>query len=290
MALYINGEEIDQKVIEAEAERLRPHYEEVFATDDEKEKQDYEKQLMEWSRENVIERVVLRQVAMKEAEGVDDELIDQRYDQIVEQGGGEEEFLKSHDLKPEDVSRVKGDIEKDLKVQAMLQKITEAAAKPTKKEVRKYYEENQDQFTIPEMVKASHIVKHFEPEADQQEVRKELEDVLKEIKEKDNFAEMAGKYSSCPENGGDLGFFPRGQMVPEFEEVVFSMEPGEVSEVFETQFGLHIAKVIEKADAIPCKLEDVTEVIEKELLEQAQQKEIEKFVDTEKEKAVIEDK
>lgn len=290
MALFINGEEIDEKLIIAESERLGPHYEQVFASDDEKEKEHLQKQLLEWSRENVIERVILRQVAMKEVVGVDDAMIEERYDQIVEQSGGEEEFLKSHDLKPEDVSRIKADIEKDLKVQTMIQRITDTAPAPTKKQIRHYFEEHKDRFTVPEMVKASHIVKHADPNGDIEKDRKELEDVLKEIKEKDNFAEMAGKYSSCPENGGDLGFFPRGQMVPEFDDVVFAMKAGQISEVFQTQFGLHIAKVTEKAKSIPCKLGDVTEVIEKELLQQAQQKEIEKFVDAEKEKATIEDK
>ena len=66
MALYINGEKIDEEDIKEEAERLRPHYEQVFASDDKKEKRDYETQLHDWSRENIIERILLRQAAAKD--------------------------------------------------------------------------------------------------------------------------------------------------------------------------------------------------------------------------------
>lgn len=292
MALYVNGELIDELLISEEADRLRPQYEQVFNSEDSAEVESNEKQLMDWSRENVIERVLLRMAAMRDLE-VDEAEVEEQYAQILEQSGGEEEFIKRADIKAEDVCNVKSDIGNDLKLQRLVKKLTDGAEKPSTKQILRVFESDPERFTIPEMVRASHIVKHCEhgcDEATVAEARKELEEALKEIREKDNFAELAGKYSSCPENGGDLGFFARGQMVEEFEDIAFTMEVGEVSEVFQTQFGLHIAKVTEKRKAIPCKLEDVSEVIEKELLQEAEQKEIEKFVDAEKEKATIEDR
>ncbi|MCF7956066.1 MAG: peptidyl-prolyl cis-trans isomerase, partial [Phycisphaerae bacterium] len=172
----------------------------------------------------------------------------------------------------------------------LIKALTDKSPKPTEKQIRKEFESDPERYTIPEMIRASHIIKHHDPVSNAEEVRKELEDVLEEVRETGDFDGLAAKYSSCPENGGDLGFFPRGQMVQEFEDIVFAMEPGQVSDVFETQFGFHIAKVTERRPAIPCRLEDVAEVIEKELTEEAQQKQIEKFVDAEKEKATIEEK
>ena len=290
MALYVNGELVDESIIKEEADRLRPEYEKVFASDDPQEKAKFEKQLQDWSRENVIERFLLRQAALRDIKEVDKAAVDEQYSQIVEQAGGEEELVKRLGIKPEEVGRVKADIEADMKVQRMIENVTAKAPEPGEKEIRKVFESDPERFTIPEMVRASHIVKHVDPDMDAEDARKELEDVLEEIRGGGDFAELAGKYSSCPENGGDLGYFPRGQMVQEFEDVVFSMEPGQVSDVFQTQFGYHIAKVTEKRPAIPCKLEDVREVIVKELTQEAQQKEIEKFVDAEKEKATIKDK
>lgn len=292
MALYVNGELIEELIITEEADRLRPQYEQVFASEDTDEIEANEKQLLEWSRENVIERVLLRQAAIRDYE-TDAAAVDQQYAEILEKSGGEEEFIKRAGIKPEDIGQVKTDIGNDMKLQQLVKKLTDQAEEPTKKQILSVFEGDAERFTIPEMVRASHIVKHCEhgcDEATAAEARKELEEVLTEVRESGNFDELATKYSSCPENGGDLGYFPRGQMVQEFEDIAFAMEVGQVSDVFQTQFGFHIAKLTEKKESIPCKLEDVSEVIEKELLQEAQQKEIEKFVDAEKENATIEEK
>ena len=290
MAFYVNGELIDDIVINEEADRLRPQYEQVFTSDDPAEIEVNEKQLMDWSRENVVERVLIRQAAINDPQPIDPEVFQQQYAHILEQAGGEEEFIKSLGIKPEGIDKVKADIENDMKLQRFVKYLTDKAEKPTEKQIRKVFEGDPERFTIPEMIRASHIVKHHDQESKPEDARKELEDVLAEVRDTGDFDALAAKYSSCPENGGDLGFFPRGQMVAEFEDIVFAMEPGQVSDVFETQFGFHIAKVTEKRPAIPCKLEDVAEVIEKELTEETQQKQIEKFVDAEKEKATIEEK
>ena len=108
------------------------------------------------------------------------------------------------------------------------EKVTEKALPPSKKHIQKYYEENTAQFTIPEMVRASHIIKNLSPEVDPDQVKEEMHQILWDVRNKNNFDELVAKKSDCPENGGDLGFFPRGQMVAEFEDVVFDMEAGEV--------------------------------------------------------------
>lgn len=287
MVLYINGEIIDEKDIKEEAERLRPHYEQVFASDDKKEKQDYETQLHDWSRENIIERVLLRQAAAKDKDPIAEEEIDKQYNAAAEEAGGEEQLLKNLGRQ---VDQVKEDVAADMKLQRLITRIAESTPKPSNKDIEKCYQGNPEQFTIPEMVRASHIVKHPDENTKPEDLRAELEEILAEIKEKDNFGEMASKHSSCPESEGDLGFFARGQMVAEFEDIVFNMQPGDISDVFETQFGFHIAKLTSKRPAILCPLEEVQEAIVKKLTQDAQQKELEKFVDAEKEKATIEEK
>lgn len=107
----------------------------------------------------------------------------------------------------------------------------------TEDEKKKYYEENQDQFKKEETVHAKHILVDDESKA-------------KEIAEKISnneisFEDAAKEYSSCPSNmnGGDLGEFSKGQMVPEFEKAAFEQKVGEVSEPVKTQFGYHLIKV-----------------------------------------------
>jgi len=88
-------------------------------------------------------------------------------------------------------------------------------------------------------VRASHILVDTEKEADR---------ILKKINKGKSFEDMARKFSSCPSGrkGGDLGYFGKGQMVPEFEKAAFNMEAGQVSPPVRTQFGYHIIKVVDR--------------------------------------------
>lgn len=102
----------------------------------------------------------------------------------------------------------------------------------------------------PEMIYASHILIPFQgaqqapaDAMDREEARAELETISDSISGGlITFKDAAANNSSCPssQQGGSLGAFPRGDMVPEFEEVAFALEPGEISQVFETSYGFHI--------------------------------------------------
>ena len=134
----------------------------------------------------------------------------------------------------------------------------------SQEEIEAYYEENKDQFSSQERVKASHILVKTE---------KEAADVIKELEGGLSFEEAATKYSTCPskERGGDLGFFAKGQMVLEFEDAAFSLELNKVSEPVKTQFGYHIIKVTDSKPAGIKSLEEAKAEIEDTLLGQKQQ-------------------
>lgn len=277
MTLYVNSEKIDEKHIQAEVTKLRPDYERVFADKPADERQ---KQLYEWSRENVIEAVLLRQAASKDQKGVPSEGIDKAYERFIKQNGdknGNEE-------------QARAEIAQQLRLERLIKKVTAGAKEPSEKDIRRYYDKNADRFTIGESVRVSHIVKHHKPRVDGDDMKSQMQQILEKLRGGADFGKVAGKHSHCPENGGDLGYFCRGRMVPEFENVVFAMEPGQISDVFETEFGYHIAMVTDKKPATVCPLKDVREVIVRELTEQARQKAVEKFIDAQKAKAVIEEK
>lgn len=132
------------------------------------------------------------------------------------------------------------------------------------KEVSDYYYENKDQFKAPESVRASHIL--VESEALAQKVLEELNDGL-------SFEDVAKKYSDCPSNqqGGDLGYFSRGKMVPEFEAVAFNMNNEEISAPVRTQFGFHIIKLTDKKPPHQQSFEDVKKSLSQQLLSRKQQ-------------------
>lgn len=121
----------------------------------------------------------------------------------------------------------------------------------SEQEVRAFYDNNPETFSMPEQVRASHIlimVDQQATEADKQQARAKADDLLKQIKAGADFAKLAQEQSGCPSSkqGGDLGFFGKGQMVKPFEDAAWAMKPGEVSNVVETQFGYHIIKLTEK--------------------------------------------
>jgi peptidyl-prolyl cis-trans isomerase D len=142
-------------------------------------------------------------------------------------------------------------------------------------DVRRYYDQNIEQFSTPEQVKASHVLIKISETQDDAAARKSAEEVLAKAKAGADFAELAKQFSEDESNkatGGDLGFFGRGAMVKEFEDVAFSLEPGQMSEIVKTQFGYHVIKVTEKKAGETRPFEQVRAQIEDQLKwERAQQ-------------------
>lgn len=142
--------------------------------------------------------------------------------------------------------------------------------KPTRKEVDLYYKTHRSQFLAPERVHALHIVKNIHDPDDREAALKNIRHAEERLKAGEAFAIVADSESDCRGNGGDLGWFGRGVMVEEFEDVVFALSPGEQSSVFESRFGFHIVRLVEKRQPGIQPLREVYEAIEKFLIEQMQ--------------------
>ncbi len=134
----------------------------------------------------------------------------------------------------------------------------------TEEDVAEYFDSHSDEFTDPAQIKASHILVENEDQAI--EILAELEG------EKLTFEEAAKEYSKGPsaEKGGELGFFSKGQMVPEFENAAFELETGEFSEPVKTQYGWHIITVKEKKPAKQKTLEESRGQIYENLMKEKQ--------------------
>ena len=278
--LYVNGERIEEEHIQDEADRLRPDHDRVFADMPPEER---ELQLLGWSRENVIEQTLLRQAALRDPEAIPAAEVDKHYQDLLQEQG-------DTGPAPSDEEEVKNDILERLRIERFVDRLAGDIAEPSDEGIKEYYESNLDRFTHPEVVKARHIIKHYSAGTPPSMLKKKLSKVLKKLQEGADFKEEVGKHSDCPDNDGDLGYFPRGQMVKEFDEAVFDLKPGAVSHVFQTDFGFHIALVEEKRPPTLCSLEETREIIIEEVKNTARQKALEEFLDAEKEKATIEEK
>lgn len=215
----------------------------------------------------ITEQVVLKflndlgpQIAMQfqSPEGmkrVVDELVNQEIIYLDAQEKGldkEEEYIKELD-------RLKEGLMKQFAVNKLLKDIN-----VTDDEVEEYYNDNKDRFKKPESIMASHILVEDEEKANE---------IVKEIKGGMSFEDAALKHSTCPskEQGGNLGEFGRGQMVPEFDQAAFAMEVGPISEPVKTQFGYHIIKVNNKNEGSTSSFEEVKDQLTQQLLGVKQQ-------------------
>lgn len=235
---------------------------------------------------NIVNQLVTEKLLLQAAAKVnitpDGTLIAQRLEQVKTQ---------RPDLAED---QLKALLEKDFIIQQLIQQEVMARIEVSDEEMRKYYDEQKDQFKEPEQVQASHILLQVAQDATQEEkdaARKKIEEILVLAQEGKDFAELAKEYSEGPSktNGGDLGFFPRGAMVKPFEEAVFAIDKeGDMSGIVETQFGYHIIKLTGKKTAREISFEDVKAELEQGLLQQKQNAEVMAWVEGLKSGATIE--
>ncbi len=147
---------------------------------------------------------------------------------------------------------------KEMKYQKFMETQWAGKINITEDEAKEYYSENPKEFEIHEQVRASHILikpdtsdPGIDPNEAKAQAKVKAQDLLKQIKDGADFAELAKANSGCPSgaNGGDLSFFGRAQMVAPFEKAAFALKPGQLSDVVETKYGYHIIKVTDRKDA-----------------------------------------
>ena len=284
MTLFVNGEKVEDSLIQQEVERLRPDYERVFAHEDPAKR---EAQLLDWSRENVIERVLINQQAQKHGEQIPQVEVEAAFKQIKKKYSSDKQLHKEFGADNE--KEIKEHIELHMRVERMLQGLCKDLPQPGEDAILGFFEEHKEQFKSAEQVRVAHIVKHINGQTEETTARNLIKKAQNELEKGAPFETLVTKYSDCPENGGDLGYITRGQMVEEFEDVVFNLGVNEVSDIFRTRFGFHIAKLYDRKLAAVRGLEEMRDYIVNELKKQMQSKAIDEFVDRLKSKAKIEE-
>lgn len=155
--------------------------------------------------------------------------------------------------------------------QALLKKEVYDKISISEQEMETYFKVHRDEFRNPEMVRSRHILIRVREDATQEvkeKARQRATEILKRIKNGEDFAKVASEVSedfSSKEKGGDIGFVRRGQTVKPYEDKIFSMKVGEISDIVESKFGLHIIKVEEKKEATLQTFEEAKEAVRQKL-------------------------
>ncbi len=162
-------------------------------------------------------------------------------------------------------------------------KLLENESKKTavsEEKIEEFYQEHKDDFVTPLKMRASHIMVDTEEEA---------REVQKKLNEGADFAQLAKEYSKDPskDRGGDIGYFVKGQLMPQIEEVCLKLDVGQTSDIIRTKFGYHIIRLTEKVEPRTVDLSEVRDAIKKELMDKAQQAGMEELIKNLRSKAHI---
>jgi peptidyl-prolyl cis-trans isomerase C len=245
----------------------------------------------------VINQLISAELLYQAAQKIEIKDIESQIDAKIAQGkkrfSTDQEFeksLKALDINPAELREY---TKRDLVISNFIQQTIVSKIVVSEDESKKFYDQNLDKFKQDETVKASHILIGVDAkatDADKKIAKEKADKLRKEIAGGADFATVAKGNSTCPssQQGGDLGFFGKGQMVPAFEKAAFAMKKGDVSDVVETQFGYHIIKVTDKKSAVTVEYKDAKQKIEDYLKGQKVNEAISAYLEEARKKAKIE--
>lgn len=301
MPLVINGEPIDENLVEQEFTNIKSAYERLDPTVQCCER---DGEFRGYAQDNVIARVLLTQEARRTVGPPPAAEVDDAVAKIKEEHGGEEQFRAAFNLMPEQDDLVRQDVELNLRVQNLLDREIGPPPDPADAPLREYYNAHMDDYMNPERVRASHILKVPQRGEEREAMYNELRALRSGLLDGADFEEAARNHSDKAreqreaagdgdgkdgeDDGIDLGYFRRGELMEEFEVVAFSMRVGEVSPVFGTSFGLHIVKLTDRIDATPKPFEEVRDEVRQAYLEEDRTEKVQTLVEQLKAKAAIE--
>lgn len=205
----------------------------------------------------LLDELIVSKLLTKHSAGEDvkEEQVNARFDEIKGRFPSPEAFTTQLEKSGQSAEKLKADIQDSLKKQQWVENQVKDAPKATDEEVEDFYKKNPQQFQKPEQVRASHILVSLAKDAAAEAVtekQKKAEEILARIKAGEAFDKLAKELSEDPsakDNAGDLNFFTREQMLPEFSEAAFGMKKGDLSSPVRSQFGFHIIQVTDRKEA-----------------------------------------
>jgi len=242
--------------------------------------------------DNLINLELLFQESLNNGIKVEKEAVDSQMKLLKQKFSNDTEFknfLSELNLS-ESALRLK--IKKGVAIQKLIETQIADKIKISDKESKVFYDTNPDLFKQPEQIKASHIlikVEQGEDETKKSEAEQKIKNIQQKLNKGEDFATLAKEFSEGPSknNGGDLGYFQRGQMVKPFEDAAFALKTEEVSDIVETQFGYHIIKVADKKPEKTIAYENVKENLAQHLKQEKTNQEVKLYLQKLREKSKI---
>jgi peptidyl-prolyl cis-trans isomerase C len=299
IAVNVNGVDIP----ESEIEKLVKPQLEMIAKQSAQLPPTFAEQYAKQLREQFIEQTIRRHLLDEKIKQANIVITDEEVMSTIEEIAASqrepmslEEFKKKLAEYGQSFDNVKEEVRKGLARNRFMETQWAGKINVTEEDALKYYQENPKQFETPEEIRASHILikpdftdPNTDPNEAKAKARAKAEDLLKQLKDGADFAELAKANSDCPSapKGGDLGFFPRGETTPAFENAAFELQIGQISDIVETEYGYHIIKVTDHKDAGTTSFEQAKNDIIKQLTQTKQSEIAEEYLASLKAEAKI---
>jgi parvulin-like peptidyl-prolyl isomerase len=285
MALIINGEHIDEEIIEAEFRQIKGHYERTLQV----ACCERDPEFRGMAKDHIISRVLLNQESRRRFPEVAEEDITARLNKLIDEAGGESQFYLNIGLPPKDSALVRDNIAGGVRLDKTLQEIYAPEPVPTEADLRACYEANLKSYMTDEQIKASHITKSLQGATSRQDVYQAMRGIRSQLLAGAEFAQLAEEHRADEQQQIDLGWFKRGEFMEEFETIAFSMGEGEISPVFTTQLGFHVCTVTGRNPSVARLFEEVKEDVKTRFLEEHRDKKFNALLEDLKTAAKIED-
>lgn len=284
MPLTINAESIPDELLEEEFQAIKSHYERMGAMSC----CERDSEFRGYARDNVIARVLLNQAAEKEFPVIAEAEISAALDRVVTEHGGIEEVCQKLGVESINDPGLIQDIKSSVRMDKIFARIWGDEVAPTEAELREFMGKHQQDYLSEERVRAVAIFKKVEKVEDRGKIYDVLRGLRKRALEGEDFETMAIENTDKEDKSVDLGWFKRGEFMDEFDLIFFSLTEGEVSPVFASHWGFHLAKIVGREPAEPLPFEQVRSQLEERLNSERRQEKTRTFLAEIKERSVIE--
>lgn len=285
MALFINGEEIDEEIIEGEFRQIKGHYERTLQV----ACCERDPEFRQTAKDNIVARVLLNQEARNRFPEVSEEEVTTRLNRLIEEAGGEQQFYVRIGMGYKDETMVRDNVGNGVRLDKLLAEVYGEEKEPTEAELRAYYDKYIDSFKTEEHIRVIHITKGMDGAKSRQEVYEKMRGLRKQLTEGADFEQMAEAERGNEQQQIDLGWFKRGEFMEEFETIAFSMEKGEISPVFTTQLGFHLCKLMDRRSPEAVPFEEVREKVKTKYLDDSRDQKFNAYLERLKSEADVKD-
>ena len=281
----VNGYEISAEAVNFELDRLARFYMSHGMTAEELRRN------LPKLEAKALEQAIGAKLLLDQAQRLDLPVtakdVDAEVARVVQQVGGEENYKKALAAQGITEEAFRRELEKGARVNMLVGQACAHVQDPTEEEVTAFYEAHKSEYVAEPQVLCQHILVKGSNDAALDKIKEIRERI---VSDKADFAEEAKKHSDCPSGaqGGSLGWFGRGMMVPEFDKVAFEMKKGEVSGIVTTEFGYHIIYKADEKGGGQQTIVDVHDQIKDLLRHEARGKAMDAYVADLREKATIE--